>query len=240
MKNYILLITMIALYASCQFNTPEEKKSKKTNDYQEGVAKEVLQTSSYTYILLDIDGQETWIAGTKMNASVGVKYYYIQNMVMENFQSKELNRFFDSIIFAQQISTNPDSFVTQAGNQAGNQAENKAEYKADLTTAKQDIKIVHEKGITSIADIYSNKDKYAGTVLTVKGVITKYNPEIMKKNWIHLQDGTEKQGYFDLVITTLVNAKLGDTITMSGKIILDKDFGYGYKYDVLLEDAVKK
>jgi len=62
----------------------------------------------------------------------------------------------------------------------------------------------------------------------------------MGKNWIHLQDGTEKDGNFDLVITTLVNAKLGEIITLTGKVVLDKDFGYGYKYDVLIEDAVKK
>ncbi len=232
MKNYVLISMIVALFVSCQFNHPDEQKSKPATDSLQGIAKEVLQTSSYTYILLDINGKDTWIAGTKMNATVGVKYYFIQNMKMDNFQSKELNRFFETIIFAQKISTEPNSSIEQP--------QSKSDYKAEVTTTKQNVKINLGKGLTSIADLYANKNKYAGNVITVKGVVTKYNAEIMGKNWIHLQDGTEKDGHFDLVLTTLVKASLGDTLILSGKLILDKDYGYGYKYDVLLEDAVKK
>jgi hypothetical protein len=34
--------------------------------------------------------------------------------------------------------------------------------------------------------------------------------------------------------------KDGDIITFEGKVALNKDFGHGYKYDILLEESVKK
>ncbi|MEI7897164.1 MAG: hypothetical protein WCJ26_09020 [bacterium] len=62
----------------------------------------------------------------------------------------------------------------------------------------------------------------------------------MKKNWIHIQDGTEFSGKFDLTVTTDAEAAVGQTITLEGKITLNKDFGYGYAYEVLMEDATIK
>jgi len=59
----------------------------------------------------------------------------------------------------------------------------------------------------------------------------------MNTNWIHLQDGTESDGKFDLTATCLENLNVGDIVTLEGKITLDKDLGYGYFYEVLLEDA---
>ena len=59
----------------------------------------------------------------------------------------------------------------------------------------------------------------------------------MGKNWVHIQDGTEFEGGFDLTITKDKQASVGETITFEGKIVLDKDFGYGYFYNVLMEDG---
>ena len=67
--------------------------------------------------------------------------------------------------------------------------------------------------------------------------MTKYNPSIMGKNWVHIQDGTEFQGGFDLTITTEEQVKVGETAIIEGKLALDKDFGYGYSYNVLLEEG---
>jgi hypothetical protein len=232
MKIYLLLISIIILCLSCQMDKAKEQTSKTASDRVQGAAKEVLQTSNYTYILMNVEGKEIWIACSKMDANIGNKYYFKENTKMVNFQSKELNRVFDTILFVQEISTEP-SFFNQ-------QSQGQTEHKTDLKITKQNVKIRIPKGITSIADLYLNKNKYQGTVITVKGVVTKYNPEIMSKNWIHIQDGTEQDGHFDLTITTMEKTKLGDTLTFAGKVNLDKDFGYGYKYEVLLEDAVIK
>ena len=59
----------------------------------------------------------------------------------------------------------------------------------------------------------------------------------MGKNWIHLQDGTDFKGKFDLTVTTNETVNEGDKISVEGMITIDKDFGYGYFYEVLMEDA---
>lgn len=116
----------------------------------------------------------------------------------------------------------------------------------DMTTQSNGSKVVTEKiNVTvepckdciKISDILENKKNYSGKTIRVTGQVTKFNAEIMGKNWIHIQDGSEFQGAFDLTITTDQMVHVGETITYEGKIILDKDFGYGYFYAVLMEEG---
>jgi hypothetical protein len=92
-------------------------------------------------------------------------------------------------------------------------------------------------GCVKISDLYSNKQFYSGKVIKIKGKVTKFNPQIMGKNWIHIQDGSEFQRDYDLTITTAVSTSVGETLTFEGTIVLDKDFGYGYSYKVLMEEG---
>jgi hypothetical protein len=73
--------------------------------------------------------------------------------------------------------------------------------------------------------------------VVVRAKVVKYNPQIMGKNWLHLEDGTGKAGSNDLTVTTNGEAKVGDTVLVTGVVTTNKDFGAGYKYDVILEDA---
>jgi hypothetical protein len=59
----------------------------------------------------------------------------------------------------------------------------------------------------------------------------------MKRNWIHIQDGTGGENEFDLVITSDQEVQVGDIIVAEGKVAVDKDFGSGYFFPVLIEDA---
>ena len=74
----------------------------------------------------------------------------------------------------------------------------------------------------------------------MRGKVVKFSPQIMGKNWIHVQDGTGAAGTNDLTVTTLDEAKVGDTVLVTGKITLNKDFGMGYKYDLIIEDGKVK
>jgi hypothetical protein len=102
---------------------------------------------------------------------------------------------------------------------------------------KANVTIEPCEGCIKISDLFANKKSYAGKSVKIKGQVTKFNPEIMGKNWVHIQDGSEFQGEFDLTVTTDIQTSVGATITFEGKIVLDKDFGYGYIYNVLMEDA---
>jgi hypothetical protein len=102
---------------------------------------------------------------------------------------------------------------------------------------KENITIEPAKGGISISDLYKNPGTYAGKTVKIRGLVVKYSREIMKKNWVHLQDGTEFSGKYDLTITTMDSVEVSNTVTFTGIISLNKDFGYGYSYDVIMEDA---
>jgi hypothetical protein len=109
--------------------------------------------------------------------------------------------------------------------------------KSAVIVKKMDIKLEPCDGCTSISSLLSNKQSFSGKVIRVKGQVTKFNPEIMGKNWVHIQDGTVFQEGFDLTVTTDAKVSVGETVTFQGKIVLNKDFGYGYTYNVLMEEG---
>ncbi len=93
-----------------------------------------------------------------------------------------------------------------------------------------------KKGYT-VAELYSKMDELNGKEVTVRGKVVKYNGGIMGRNWIHVQDGTGGRGTNDLTVTSHQSAKVGDKVVATGILIKDKDFGSGYRYDVVLEKA---
>ena len=109
------------------------------------------------------------------------------------------------------------------------------------TAPKLDFsKIVKPKDGKTVQEIYQEKLKLDGKRVTLRGKVVKYNEAIMGKNWLHLRDGTGKEPTNDLTVTTQMKAKVGDTVLVEGIVTLDKDFGSGYQYDVVIEDAKVK
>ncbi len=194
--------------------------------------KEHINTTNYTYLHVDENGKSVWLAIPKMeDAKDGQTYYYKGGMVMTNFKSTELKRTFPSVIFLEKVAASPD-LLEQRNIPASTHS---AMVKKN---SKLDLKIEPVSGGITIAELYAQKEKYNGKTVTVRGKITKVNAKIMGRNWVHLQDGTEYNGVYDLTATTKLDFNVGDIVTLTGKIALNKDFGYGYKYEVLMEDAV--
>lgn len=110
-------------------------------------------------------------------------------------------------------------------------------HQAMVITSKADVKVEPCADCITIGKLLADKKSYEGKVIKVKGQVTKYNAQVMGKNWIHIQDGTEYRDGFDLTITTDNTVSIGDTVIFEGKITLDKDFGYGYVYSVLMEEG---
>jgi len=92
----------------------------------------------------------------------------------------------------------------------------------------------------SVEELIKNKEKYKNQTVRLKGEVTKYNPDIMNINWIHIKDGTSFNGKSDVTATSNTEVKLGDTISIEGKVTLDKNFGSGYVYPILIENATIK
>ena len=231
----ILYIAMIFAWMAC-----EPRQGQQVTDAPPSLApgmnaitaQEVIQAKSYTYVKGDQDGQEVWLAILKSDVQVGNTYYYGQSMQMKNFQSKELDRTFDSILFLERLSDRPDgSSSTQQMSPHGK------DYKEKAAVPRQEMDIVHEKGEKPIGDVYAEKASLKDKKISVRGVVTKFNPGIMDRNWVHIQDGSGGTTSFDLTITTQDQVQVGTIVAFEGTLVLDKDFGHGYKYALLLEDA---
>ena len=194
------------------------------------VIKEVLQTTSYTYLLGEENGKQRWLAVPKMAANEGDTYYYQGGMDMGNFTSKELNRTFESIVFLNGV-------ISPGEMQGGKTTLVQSNQKSDMSEKKIEEKISPAAGGVTIENLIANKEKYAGKIVKIRGKVTKYNSKILGKNWLHLQDGTGNSASFDLTATTADEVNVGDVITIEGVIVLNKDFGAGYKYDIILENG---
>ena len=105
---------------------------------------------------------------------------------------------------------------------------------------KKVVKLEPIKGGITIKQLFANKKQYAGKTVTIKGQVTKFTPAVMNTNWIHIQDGTDESGKFDLVITSNTQVSVGDVVVFEGQISLDKDLGYGYFFEVIMEGAIVK
>ncbi|MFA6128910.1 MAG: GW dipeptide domain-containing protein [Bacteroidales bacterium] len=188
---------------------------------------EVIQTSSYTYLKVSENLVESWLAVVKQDIAVGSNYSYGQALEMNNFTSKELGRTFPVIYF---VSETGDPSMGQPATTMPPTTMGRP--KVDLKT---DIVVPQSAGGISVAELYKNRSNYANKKVRVKGKVVKINNEVMDKNWVHIQDGTNDSGNFDLTVTTHEFVKMDDIVEFEGTIALNKDFGAGYFYELIME-----
>ena len=92
-------------------------------------------------------------------------------------------------------------------------------------------------GGVTVAEIYGQSADLANQSVTLRGRVVKFTPNIMGTNWIHVQDGTGSEGTHDLTVTTSATVQVGDLVVIKGAVTVNKDFGAGYRYAVIVEDA---
>jgi len=196
------------------------------------VVKEIIPTANYTFLNVNEGDKNFWIAINSNDKKVGETYYFIGGLLKKNFESKALNKTFDELyLVGNLVSANH-------GNQTklpDTQNENTDLTKASVSNSVAQ-NIVRQNGSIKISEIVDNPKKYEGQTVQIDGECTKINMGIMGKNWIHLKDGSKDD--FDLVITSNDVAAVGDVVTIKGSVVLNKDFGAGYKYDLILENGV--
>ncbi len=194
-----------------------------------GTVTETMSSGGYTYALLDHAGSKVWIAGPEAKLAVGTKLGSMSGQLMSGFRSDTLKRTFDQIYFV-------SGFVATDGGAAG-MAPDPHGAPAPATPAVAVDKIAPVAGGTAIADVFAKKAALAGKPVTVHGKVVKVNDGILGRNWLHLRDGSGGPGTNDLLVTSASTAKVGDVVTAKGVLGLDKDFGAGYRYDVIVEDS---
>ena len=180
---------------------------------------EALNSGGYTYIKVQEGSEIYWIAMSQRVTKKGETIEYNEQGWMQDFHSKTLNRTFDKILFASDASTASEV--------------QKVPTKPDVMDSKY-----RESGTITVAELFANRDRYVGKKVRIRGLVTKTSAQIMKKNWVHIQDGSSFQGQGDLVFTTTAEMpKKGSVVIAEGIMIKDKDFGYGYFYPAIVEKS---
>lgn len=227
----VLVASILLSLAACKSKNKQDEAPLAPGVHKIKV-EEVLQTSNYSYVRAMEKEKEIWLAITKQEVKEGETYYYAQEMEMKNFPSKELKRTFESIYFVQTFSPQP---IAMVNNKPAVSPGSK-----NSSPDKKEVKVDAAAGGITIAQLFEKRNSFAGKTVKIKGEIVKFNTEIMGMNWAHIQDGTDSKGDYDLTVTTKDNVKVGDQVIFEGTITLDKDFGAGYAYSVIMENAVIK
>jgi hypothetical protein len=226
------LFVFIAVITSCaEKEQPEVKQMNQVNvDAMNGsvhnvMVEEKMDASNYSYLKVKENGNSFWIAVNQMEIETGEYVIFSKSMEMKNFKSESLSRTFESILFVDDAK------------KSGSEKQLKAPHQ-NITGGKDaSIKVESVKGGYTVEQIYNQKSTLEFKTVKVHGKVVKVNNGIMGTNWVHIQDGSGKEGTHDLLITTNESVQVGATIIAEGKVVKDKDFGSGYFYNVLLENS---
>lgn len=243
MKNsvsiYFMALAVLAI--SCNSNAPStstddvlnnseifgdqesQQKANTTSDVHKVTVLEILPTEKYNYMRVAELGTEYWIAALKTDIEIGANYYITGGLQKKNFESKEYNRVFEDLVLV-------DNLVPEkhgAEHNSSPQPNDGINY-----TISADKRVKESVLIASIVD---KPEDFAGKKVTIQGTCTKVNEGILGTNWVHINDGTNNG--FDFTATTLSNISVGKQVILEGTIVLNKDFGAGYVYEIILENC---
>ncbi len=195
-----------------------------------GTVVETFDAGGFTYVKLD-NGRETfWAAGPLTTLTPGAMVAIFTGMPMEDYHSKSLDRTFELIYFTEKI-------ITDSHKAGADAPVDEPDPHAGITRAADDAPVAGIEALDdgeTIASIRAKKDSLAGQKVRVRGKVVKYTRAVMGRNWLHIRDGSSGE---DLTVTTSDSAALGDVIVVEGTLAANRDFGYGYVYELILEDA---
>lgn len=221
-----------------------------SNSQHTAQALEVVDAAGYTYVKVNEDGNVYWIAGPKVSIEQGSKISYVEQMVMQDFTSKALNKTFDQLMFTTTIIPANGAAQTAAKEHdcdtCGPTADAKAAAAANAahgqsTTKKVDlsnINVAKVAGGYSVEELYSKSADLKDKTVKVQAKVVKVSRNIMGKDWVHIQDGTGSDKTSDIVITGKnAPVEVGDVVIADATLKTDVDFGYGYFFAVILEEG---
>lgn len=211
-----------------------------------GTVLEKLDAAGYSYLRLKTGSGEIWAAVPPATSKVGDAVTVQKPMPMDGFESKTLNRKFEKIVFGTLAGAAPAAAAPSAappvhGAEPAEAApSDKAADHMAVKDAPKDVKVdkATGPGAVTIAEAFAKKAALKEQPVAVRGKVVKFSAGIMGKNWLHIRDGSgdpSKDG--DLTVTTKDTVAVGDVVVVKGKLSLDRDFGAGYAYPVIVEDA---
>ncbi len=259
-----LAVTMnqsIAADSSAQDDIVLKTKEAAEVQVNSGIVLETMDAADYTYIKVQTDKESVWVAMPATKVEKGIRVNYALGMVVRDFKSKTLGRTFTKVIFSPgltsetsapvqvqtaQKTTSTSSFSEAVKKETQQQNPVQAQTQLSAGSAGATVPLIEEavtpatgENSYTVGQIFADSKQLDGKTVQVRGKVVKINLNIMGKNWIHIQDGTgdPMKNSHDLVVTSSSTPELDQIVLVNGNVAANKDFGYGYKYDVLIEDA---
>lgn len=244
----LILIALLTFTYAAEPGHEEHGHAKNEQNKKEGISYgkilEIKDAMGYKYLKVDENGTQLWVAIANAPVAVGDRIGYDKRTIMHDFESKSLGQKFKEIIFASDVYLpqkvqKPKSMKDMLG------LSSKDPHKGmGIGMSPEDeekpAKPFVKKDAYTIEEIHMWRKSLEGQVISLEGTVFKVSHQIMKRDWVHLGDGTgiEKELTDDLVFTAAsTGIKAGDKVIAKGKVVVNKDFGYGYFYKVLIEDA---
>ncbi len=228
----VLILALAMVVLGCAAEATETASTAQNTDSSRlgGKVLETIDVSTYTYVRFETPYGEAWAAVPQAPVEIGSEIVIANPQAMSNFESKTLGRSFETIYFG----------TIEGRNVASPMAPSTA--KGRPSTAPIDVARAEGAIGRTIAELYAEKGEFSGKSVALRGKVVKYSAGIMGRNWIHLQDGTgdSSAGTNDITVTSSDTTAVGETILVEGIVSVDKDFGAGYSYAVIVEQASVK
>ena len=231
MKQLTPILALLVLIPACG---KEETSAQPTGPHpDEGKVLEKIDVPNYTYIRTVRLGKEIWVAAPTTVVEVGDQVIVPEGMPQRNYHSETLNRTFDRLYMVSGVQVvgreQPSMPSGQPGGMPGMpeghppigpEGQLGGEAPATASTPDQhtkpgkvtiETKTEKAEGGCSVAEIFASKADLKDKMVILRGKVVKFNPEIMGKNWLHVQDGSGEAGSNDITVTRI--ARPGNTPT---------------------------
>lgn len=193
-----------------------------------GAVVETFDSGGYTYARVDTGEKEVWAAGPITPLEVGSRVVLETSMPMRDFHSKALDRDFDLIYFVSGFQTEEEEYDQVMSSAHADPGKQKT------GAAPKPVEVAPLEDGTTIETVRSDRKGFAGKTVRIRGEVSKFTPQVMGKNWVHIRDASTDQ---DLTVTTQDEVAVGDVVVVEGVLSVDRDFGYGYVYEAIIEDG---
>ncbi len=194
-----------------------------------GRVTDTIDAAGYTYAEVDTGKEKVWAAASTTPLKIGDVIAFTTEMPMMNFHSNSLNRDFPVIYFVNRFITEKEGQADTGTGMASPHGSSRPVAAAGTIEG-----IDRLEGGHTIAEVYTDKQTLNGKAVRIRGKVTKFTANVMNKNWVHIRDSSTLD---DLTLTTDGTAAVDAVVVIEGKLALDRDFGFGYVYPLIVEDA---
>jgi len=258
MRRAVSLVLLATAVAGCGSKNSEPAKVPLSQEVAaapagDGLTGKVLEhqdASPYLYLKIQTSKGDVWAAVPEAKIADGAVVTVYGPMLMTNFESKTLKRKFDEVYFGTLTPSEGMGGAAGAAGAAGapgaagaagaagdNPHAGVSKPSAPVEVGK--VERATGPGALTVAEAWAQKGSLAGKTISIRGKVVKFNGGVMGKNWIHLQDGSgdAAKGTNDITVTSMDAAAVGQTVSIKGIVRTNMDFGAGYSYAIIVEEA---